>query len=254
MTDLQRQPIAVSIVSHGQGQLVASLLADLARCDRVAQVLLTHNIPESDVACPESLRGRLQVIRNALPKGFSANHNQAFQQCSAPLFAVLNPDIRLGDDPFPALEQALERRRAGVAAPMVRNPEGEMEDSARYFPTPAQLLGRLLGWSDGRFPVQGETPLAVDWVGGMFMLFRAQTFREIGGFDEGFFLYCEDVDICVRMWKRGHGVVIHPGTSVVHAAQRTSRKRLRYMVWHVSSLARYFRKHLGRLPRISPDT
>lgn len=250
MTEAARRPIAVSVVSHGQGELVAQLLRDLARCPDVAEVVVTQNIPEAEIDCPDALRPRLRILRNEQPKGFAANHNQAFRHCTAPLFAVLNPDVRLPQDPFPALAAALDAAGAGLLAPVVLSPEGALEDSARHFPTPGQLLSRLLGFGEGRFPVQGRTPLAVDWVAGMFMLLRADTFRTIGGFDEGYFLYCEDVDICVRLWKSGHRVLLHPGVSVVHAAQRASRRRPRYLAWHLSSLARYFFKHLGRLPRI----
>lgn len=246
------QPITVSVVSHGQGELVAALLEDLARCSGVTEVILTLNISEGEIACPESLRSRLRIIRNDKPQGFGANHNQAFQQCRTPTFAVLNPDIRLETDPFPRLMEALAGSGAstGMVAPTVRDPQGRLEDSARYFPTLVQLLAKLVGLGDGRIALHGEAPQAVDWSAGMFMLFRAEAFGRIGGFDEGFFLYYEDVDICARLWKARLGVVLHPGVSVVHAAQRTSRRNLHYLKWHLTSMLRYFMRHLGRLPVI----
>lgn len=231
--------------------MVEALLVDLAACPGVARVIVTHNIDEPDVACPPGLARRLQVVRNARPQGFAANQNQAFQHCETPLFAVLNPDIRLPQDPFPPLAAVLEDSRTGLAAPRVLDAQGRMEDSVRYFPTPWQLAGRVLGWADGRYPVAADAPTPVEWVAGMFMLLRAEAFRRIGGFDDGFFLYCEDVDICVRLWKAGLRVVVHPGVAVVHQAQRASRRRARYLAWHLSSLARYFGKHLGRLPRVA---
>lgn len=249
VTDTASRRVTVSVVSHGQGDMVAVLLRDLDRCTTVHQVLLTQNIPESEVECPESLRARLVVIRNDRPKGFAANHNQAFRQCETALFAVVNPDIRLGQDPFPRLIEAVMEDSCGLAAPAVRNPEGAVEDSARYFPTPFRLLAKLLKLGDGRHVVAGEAPVAVDWTAGMFLVFRAEAFRDLGGFDEDFFLYYEDVDICARLWRGGRRVVFHPGVSVVHAAQRASRRRPRYMAWHLSSMVRYFAKYLGRLPR-----
>lgn len=253
MHDSVLSSITVSIVSHGQSELVSSLLEDLCRCVSVAEVLVTENISSGEIVCPESLRSRLRLIRNVRPKGFASNHNQAFRQCETSLFAVLNPDIRLVSDPFPVLTQALVESGAGLIAPAVRNPQGEMEDSARYFPTPMRLFAKLLRLGDGRVPFNGQAPRAVDWTAGMFMLFKAEAFRHIGGFDEGFFLYYEDVDICARLWKAGHGVLLHPAVSVIHAAQRTSRRRPRYMAWHLSSMARYFCKHAWRLPRRRPD-
>ncbi len=249
MADELHPPITISVVSHGQGKLVSALLADLARCCGVSSVILTQNIPEPEIAYPEYLRPRIRLIRNAQPKGFGSNHNQAFQHCKTPLFAVLNPDIRLDCDPFPQLIEALKACRAGMVAPSVFTPDGTLEDSARHFPTLSLLFGKLLGKGDGRVIFSGPTPQAVDWTAGMFMLFGSDVFRDVGGFDEDFFLYYEDVDMCVRLWKAGLEVVVHPGVSVVHAAQRASRRKARYMVWHLSSMIRYFLKHYGRLPR-----
>ena len=241
--------VIVSIVSHGQGKLVSALLEDLAHCSSVSAIIITQNIPEADIACPESLRSRVHLICNDQPRGFAANHNQAFHYCDASLFAVLNPDIRLNADPFPKLNAAIALYNAGVIAPAVRNPKASLEDSARHFPTLIQLFAKLLGLGDGRIAIHGQTPLLVDWTAGMFMVFRADAFRAIQGFDEGFFLYYEDVDICARLWKAGLSVVLHPGVSVVHAAQRASRRNLQYMMWHMFSMVRYFYKHAWRLPR-----
>lgn len=243
------QSVTVSIVSHGQGKLVSALLEDLAKCSSVYKVLLTQNIPEDEITCPESLRPQVHLIRNEQPRGFSANHNHAFQQCTTPLFAVLNPDLRLEQDPFPPLNNALSKNNAGVIAPRVCNPEGGIEDSARRFPTLPGLFAKFLGLNNGCIILEGQTPQSVDWTAGMFLLFKTEVFRDIGGFDDGYFLYYEDVDICVRLWNAGSAVVLHPGISVIHAAQRASRRRLSYMAWHLSSMLRYFCKHAWRLPR-----
>jgi N-acetylglucosaminyl-diphospho-decaprenol L-rhamnosyltransferase len=249
VTEPALQLITVSVVSHGQGKLVAGLLQDLARCPSVSEVVLTQNIPEDDIPCPASLQPRLRVIRNEHPRGFAANHNQAFIFCEASIFAVLNPDIRLLDDPFPELARALEISSVGVVAPAVRNPSGDLEDSARTFPTPLRLLRKLMGLGDGRILTEGAAPQEVDFTAGMFLLFPASVYRELEGFDESFFLYYEDVDICTRLWLSGWRVILHPGVTVIHAAQRASRRRLRYMKWHLSSMFRYLVRYAWRLPR-----
>ena len=249
VTEPSHQCITVSVVSHGQGQLVAALLEDLACCQNVSAVVLTQNIPEDDIPCPASLQPRLRVIGNEHPRGFAANHNQAFRFCETSMFAVLNPDIRLRGNPFPQLARALEMSSVGVVAPAVRNPSGDLEDSARTFPTPLRLLRKLMGLGDGRIFTEGATPQDVDWTAGMFLLFPASVYSELEGFDEGFFLYYEDVDICTRLWRSGRRAILHPGVTVIHAAQRASRRRLRYMKWHLSSMFRYFVKHAWRLPR-----
>lgn len=249
MTEPCLQLITVSIVSHGQGQLVSGLLEDLACCPNISAVVLTQNIPEDDIPCPASLQQRLRVIRNEHPRGFAANHNQAFRFCKTSMFAVLNPDIRLRDNPFPQLARTLEMGSGGVVAPGVRNPKDGLEDSARNFPTLLRLLCKLMGLGDGRILTEGATPQDVDWTAGMFLLFPASVYSELEGFDEGFFLYYEDVDICARIWESGRRVILHPGVTVIHFAQRASRRKLRYMKWHCSSMIRYLVKHAWRLPR-----
>jgi N-acetylglucosaminyl-diphospho-decaprenol L-rhamnosyltransferase len=249
VTEPDLQTITVSVVSHGQSQLVAGLLEDLACCPNVSLVVLTQNIPEDDIPCPASLQPRLRVIRNEHSCGFAANHNQAFRFCEDSMFAVLNPDIRFRVDPFPQLARALEMSSGGVIGPSVRNPSGDLEDSARKFPTPVRLLWKLIGLRDGRILTEAATPQDVDWMAGMFLLFPASVYSELKGFDEGFFLYYEDVDICARVWRSGRHVILHPNVTVIHAAQRASRRKLRYMMWHLSSMLRYFVKHAWRLPR-----
>jgi GT2 family glycosyltransferase len=76
------------------------------------------------------------------------------------------------------------------------------------------------------------------WVAGMFLLMRATAYREIGGFDERFFLYCEDYDVCARMRRAGYSIVLAPATLAVHDAQRGSLRSMRHLRWHVASLFR----------------
>jgi len=241
--------ICVSIVSHGQGKIANLLLDDLdSRCSGL-NVVLTENIPE-ELPIQDRQYPLLQ-IENPAPKGFAANQNQAFRHCDSGWFCVANPDIRLQADPFGRLKAAMGDPRVGLVAPLVVNPGGTIEDSARYFPTPFSLLRKALGKGDGRFPIDPKRPSAVDWTAGMFMLFRSEAFADVGGFDEGFFLYYEDVDICARLWKAGWKVILLPTVSVVHDARRASHTNPKYMRWHVSSMIRYFTKHLGRTPDIS---
>lgn len=242
--------ICLSVVSHGQAHLANQLLGDLAGINtRPQRLVLTSNVPD---ATPLQLHGlTAEQIANPSALGFGANHNQAFQRANESFFCVCNPDIRLPVDPFPALLQAMQDPSVGLVAPLVLNPAGQPEDSARRFPTPGGLLRKALGGDDGRYriaPSRDADPVPVDWAAGMFLFFRASAFRSVGGFDDKFHLYYEDVDICARLWKAGWQVVVSPRTSVVHAAQRASRRQPRYMAWHAGSLARYFIKHLGRLP------
>lgn len=229
--------IALSVVSHAQNWLVNQLLVDLAQFHPAGlSIIVTQNVPDPDTL---AARHGAEVIVNERPRGFGANHNAAFRRCDAPYFCVVNPDIRLNMDPFPALVQALQSAKRAVAGPRVCDPDGRTEDSARRFPTVLRLLGKLFSGAAGPdYPVD-RGALEADWVAGMFMLFRSDAYREVGGFDERFFLYYEDVDICRRLLARGQRCVFQPEASVIHEARRASRREPRLMGIHAASAVRY---------------
>jgi N-acetylglucosaminyl-diphospho-decaprenol L-rhamnosyltransferase len=234
----------VSIVSHGHGKMVADLVAQLKEYPDVRRIIVTYNISDTVEIQPDD---SVAVIRNAVPKGFGANHNAAFRGCLDPCFCVLNPDIELSENPFPALRQRLDEYGDGIVAPLVLNPRGDSEDNARYFPTLRSLIRKAAGGPDGRYPIKyGQKPVLVDWVAGMFMLFRSSDYARLGGFDERYFLYYEDVDICARAWRAGVNVVVCPSVSAIHVARRESHRNIRYLRWHLVSMARYFFSGTGR--------
>jgi N-acetylglucosaminyl-diphospho-decaprenol L-rhamnosyltransferase len=228
---MNKGSVTLSVVSHEQHALVDALISDLAGNDspELARVILTQNLPET----PPSTKGRhsppVEVIRNRSPLGFGMNHNAAFRRCDTEYFAVVNPDIALMGNPFPALITAL-RAGAGVAAPVVLEPDGRIADTARGMLTPAELIRR-------RMPTYAP-PEIPRWFAGMFLLFRADAFASVGGFDEGFFMYCEDFDICARLRLAGWPLALVPQVQVVHAAQQLSHRSLRHLRWHLSSFAR----------------
>jgi hypothetical protein len=233
--------VSVSIVSHGQAGLVHNLLGDLARCNATPlEVILTLNL-EEHLPFPESGQPfPLTLIRNARPRGYGANHNAAFRRAKGDFFCVLNPDIRITENPFPRLTNDLLKPEVGVAAPRIVNPAGNTEDSARRFPTPTFLFKKLLGLVHEIDYEISDATLSPDWVAGMFMVFRREVFAEITGFDERYFLYYEDVDLCRRLRNRGYEVRLIPSVSAVHDARRESRRNLRHLRWHLSSALRYF--------------
>jgi len=242
--------ISISIVSHGHAALLERLLADLARLPATVplELILTFNIAEPPPRNLGLLQMPLRLIHNARPQGFAANHNAAFAVAQGRWFCVLNPDIALPHDPFPHLLEQMQQHGAAVVAPAVLNPAGALEDSVRCFPTLGGLLRKGRGLHDGRcaFAV-GDPPFEADWVAGMFMLFASPAYRAVGGFDEAFHLYYEDVDICVRLWRSGRKVLACPAVQVLHEAQRSSRRKLRFMGWHGRSLLRFFFKHGAQL-------
>jgi GT2 family glycosyltransferase len=136
-------------------------------------------------------------------------------------------------DPFAPLLSEV-RANDGLLAPHVLESDGRTADAARRLLTPWQFLQRATGI---RAPVPPE---AVDWLAGMFLLLRAQAFAETGGFDERFFMYCEDADLSIRLRLAGWGVRQVTTANVVHLAQRASRSSAQHLMWHISSVAKHW--------------
>lgn len=234
--------ISISIVSHRQIAMVKALLDDLNRyCATCAlEVILTLNLPERLSFEVEDFSYPVVLLTNQFPKGFGANHNKAFTRSNGCHFCVMNPDIRLDSNPFDDLLACFADSTVGVVAPLVLGENGEVEDSARRFPTPLTILCKALGGCKGNDYVIGEKPFHPDWVGGMCMLFPRAVFEHLGGFDERYFLYYEDVDLCARLRLLGYEVLATPQAKVTHHAQRTSRRSLTYLRWHFKSMMRFF--------------
>lgn len=232
--------VCVSVVSHLQARLVTDLLEDMdAHCRSMVEVMLTLNVDEPLPFEAGDFGYPIELVRNPAVRGFGANHNAAFRLCRARTFCVLNPDIRIAANPFPALLEELERSRAGVAAPRIVDPAGHTEDSARRFPTLASLAAKAFGRAEKLDYEIGSAPFSPDWVAGMFMLFTADAFRAVGGFDEKYFLYYEDVDICARLRAAAYDARLVPSVAVVHDARRASRNDWRHRTWHMQSVLRY---------------
>jgi GT2 family glycosyltransferase len=221
--------VTVSIVSHQQWTLVQPLLEQLVRLCRgsVAKIVLTLNVPEPIDVARVGAGIPIEVIRNAQPKAFGANHNAAFARCETPWFLVLNPDIRIDADVVACLLAQAEPL-TGLISPRIQEPGKSEPEPFRGVLTPMELVRRRL---PGHRP-----PAEPAWVPGMFMLLRREAYAQVGGFDERFFMYCEDFDLCARLRLAGWRMQVAEDLHVLHEAQRASNSSLRPMLWHLTSL------------------
>jgi GT2 family glycosyltransferase len=257
---------SLSIVSHGHRIHIRNLLQDLAALGRDDfDVILTINLPEELPLDLSTLPFAVQVIHNSTPKGFAANHNAAFVHNTGRYFVVLNPDIRLIGDPFPPLLDYISAKPDSICAPLVVNQVGIVEDSARLFPTPLFLLKKLYHKLRGTrlaadVIVEDDLALYPDWIAGMFVVVAHETYGALGGLSERYHMYYEDVDFCVRARLVGQQIAVVKGARVIHEAQRDSHRKLRHLLWHISSILRfflskgYFQLQLGRVPPQSEPT
>jgi GT2 family glycosyltransferase len=237
--------VHVSVVSHGHGGLIRDLLRDLGQATGVAlEVTVTLNVEETLDLDPKTSPFPLTIVENASPRGFGANHNAAFarrREQGESFFCVANPDVRLEPGVLARLVETLGAHpSAAVAAPRVRDQAGRVQNSARRLPTPGRLLRRALRALPRLDYAPGTGWRQADWVAGMFMVFPSRTFAELGGFDERYFLYYEDVDLCCRARLFGYDVLLDETACVTHDGLWHSHRNPRYLRWHLASMARFF--------------
>ena len=230
--------LTISIVSHGHGGLVENLVQQLDSNPSLEGVKLVVTLNKTgELFSYESTkphRLQLTIIRNSTSLGFGANHNQAFKECNTPWFAILNPDLSIPNDIFKAMIKTANDFDASLTVPRVVNSLGTLEDSIRWNLTPWSLMKRWLR-------IAGENRFKDNefrWFAGMFYIVKSTDFRDICGFDERFFLYCEDYDLCARMHLAGKTLLFQPNINVIHDARRSSWVSRKYLVMHLKSMCR----------------
>jgi GT2 family glycosyltransferase len=235
--------ITFSIVSHGHGSMLHAVLDDIATFTDAPkyELIVTLNLNSEILDAQRWPNLRIRIVRNEVPKGFGANHNQAFKFCTRSWFVVLNPDLRMPMDPMPKLMDAAHRRGSiGAVTPAVVNESGHAEDHVRRNLTPWALWRRYRGDRVERIDVLHTASLknGFYWLAGMFLAFPAHAYRQVNGFDERFFLYCEDYDICARLVLADWQLLKVSDAQVIHAAQRDSHRSKRHLIWHLQSLVK----------------
>ncbi len=247
--------ISVSVVSHAQNALINQMLASLTEfeSDLSLEILITENIHDEIALTTEAPGFVIRILRNQSPQGFARNHNIAFREARYDYFCITNPDVQWIEPIFKPLQHLIERREADVVAPSVVDYDGLLEDSFRNLPSPFELFQRRFLHRKGHpLPhVPGEI-VHPDWIAGIFMFMRSDVFSRLGGFDDRYYLYFEDVDFCSRARMSGLKIGVDTGVRVVHKAPRRSWRINKYFFWHSLSAARFFTSSVYREVRKLP--
>ena len=249
--------LVATIVSHDQRSLLCDCLTALAR--EGVPALVCENVPDGSAELARS-RG-FRAYANERPRTFAENQNALFAATTEPFVLIMNPDVQL--DPGCAsalLAHAEAHERCGVAGPRLLESDGGLQRSRRRFPTvggtlvrrtPLRALVRdVEAAQSGHY--LGDVPAApvkCDWMLGACLLLRRRMLDELGGFDEGFPMYGEDIELQYRALRAGWERWYVPGATAVHDYQRVVDRTFlsRRTWWHLRGMARYVRKHPGTL-------
>ncbi|MDP2709561.1 MAG: glycosyltransferase family 2 protein [bacterium] len=205
--------------------------------------------------------GRIKFIMNGRNLGLGAANNKGIRQAQGKYIVIMNPDTAAARDVFSKLFAFMEKNsEAGVIGPKQLNPDGSRQDSCFRWPalmTPIYRrtpLGRTVaGKKDlDRFLYKDynkDKAREVDWLLGSFLFCRAGALRQVGAYDEKFFLYLEDTDLCRRFWRGGFKAVYYPGAEIIHNHARQSARLPWYKFFnslaswhHLSSWFKYLKK------------
>jgi hypothetical protein len=252
---LGRRPlVTLSVVSHGSGSALQTLLESLAHHERAdsIQLIITDNLGSNLPDVGSSGWCEVNMLRNERPQGYARNHNAAFQSAEGEYFCVVNPDARFIAPILDRLTQLLKAGVADIVAPIIVDSEGRVQDSFRKLPTPLELIWRRTLGTGHALPVPRAEAVQPDWIAGIFLLMRRETFAKLGGFDTGYHLYFEDVDFCTRARLMGLTPAVATSLRLLHDARRASGRDALYLLWHLQSALRFFSSDVYRRARRSP--
>lgn len=242
---MRDQPsLTLSIVSHGDADKISRLLASIQEYEtdtKRFQLILTDNLKNDLPEFNPLPWHSLHILRNHKQAGFAKNHNRAFELARGGYLAILNPDLVFVQPVFERLISRLHAHRADLIAPQIVDENGMVQDSLRSLPTPWEIIRRRLpGYTFEAVQPDQQGMIQPDWVAGMFWLMESDVYRKLGGLDERYRLYFEDVDFCTRARLRGMRLLVDTQVQVRHDAQRSSRKSLYYLSLHTLSALRFF--------------
>jgi GT2 family glycosyltransferase len=241
--------VAAVVVSHGHPDELAASLRALR--EQVDELVVIANVPGS-------VPPGVEAVENERPLGYGANVNRGVARTTAELVVCANPDAVAQPGAVAALRDFMAAHpRCGIAGPRMEFPDGTWQPSRRRFPTVTGTIVRrtplrLVLPQRRHFHLDESPPtepVRADWMLGGFLMLRRVLLEELGGFDERFRLYGEDIDLAYRAARAGWERWYVPQAVVRHEHKALTDRRwlTRRTLWHWGGVLRFVRKHPERL-------
>lgn len=257
--------ISIVVVNYNVKERVEILLRSVEKAAayaalKVETFVVDNHSSDGSVEYLAPLFPDVHFIANTENYGFGKANNQAIKRAEGTYCLLVNPDAVLEPDTLSVMYDFMERHpRTGAAGCKLLNPDGSFApESRRSVPTPATAFWKMTGLSS-LFPrsrffgsyhmgwLPEDEPAEVPVLSGSFMFYRREVLEEIGGFDERFFMYGEDIDICYRTTQAGYEIRYTPATSVTHhKGASTKKEHLDYHVIFNKAMYQFFEKHYSK--------
>ncbi len=257
----QSQPkISIVIVNYNVKEYLAQALNSIKK----ALEGITHEIfivdnasVDGSISYLEKNFSDVKIIQNQVNLGFGKANNQALKLAGGEFIVLINPDTVVQEDTFRELLMFFEKTPdAGAATCKIINPDGTFSIDCRHsIPTPSIAFWKVTGLSRifpksrifGRYNLTYLDPdqsYAVPAISGSFMMIRKETLEAAGQFDERFFMYCEDIDLCHRINQIGFKIYYVPSSQIIHyKGESTKKDNLDYVITFNKSLYLFFKKY-----------
>ena len=241
---MNENKINISIISHNQSSIVKNVLHELSNINIFNKIIVTINTKENFKNLKRFDNLPIQFVVNDTPKGFGENHNYAYKLHECDYFIVINPDVKLNELSFENLLDYFKFKDVYILAPTAIDKNNCVQDNARRFPSILTPVMRKLGLYNKNYYIDSNKYTSVDWLSGMFMIIKSNTFKKIKGFDENFFMYYEDVDLFRRIKIIGGKVLRINTEKIFHEGQKNSHKKIKYLLIHLKSMIYYHLKYI----------
>jgi N-acetylglucosaminyl-diphospho-decaprenol L-rhamnosyltransferase len=247
----------ISVVNHNHDKIICenSTLKNLAK---EHTVILKSNTPATSELQAYCNNNNIILIQRDEIKGFGANNNDIFNIAKIKFkmnkqdyFLVLNPDIKISTEVISQLLIQLKNTYSDISAInlFLDSTMTQYDHSIRHYPALLNPLKTLLNIPRQDLYDKNEIdhPIKIDWAAGSFLLFRAECYESLNGFDEKYFMYFEDADICTRANLAGLQVTYFPDIKAVHFASHQNRKLFsKHFIWYWISSFRYHLRFLKK--------
>tara|TARA_R110001583_G_scaffold195527_1_gene375363 strand:+ start:997 stop:1740 length:744 start_codon:yes stop_codon:yes gene_type:complete len=240
----------ISVINHNHDEMIVNN-PTLKQLATQYWVILKSNTPASQMLKEYCDINQITILQGTKSRGFGANNNEVYKYAERHLdmqkkdfFLVINPDVEISLDSINQLLSDVTALSADIAAiNLFKDTQFTVYDnSIRHYPKPLTPLKSLLGLErkDYYNKVLINTPTKIEWAAGSFLLFKAECYQFLQGFDENYFMYFEDADICTRANNLGLTVMYFPKIEAIHLAAQNNRNLFsKHFKWYLRSLLRY---------------